>query len=142
MKNVIVLAELLKVYKEAKVDGFILGWTDGTDAVFSAIMIDDITEENLYIMTQGKENFRQYKRNERWLKSLMEIERIPMNELEKIEEEKQAKNILMCGPTGTGKTTFIQGFVNAFNKVKFDDKYRYRIGREKAEQSKLNKVVG
>jgi hypothetical protein len=87
MKNVIVLAELLKVYKEAKVDGFILGWTDGTDAVFSAIMIDDLTEENLYIMTQGKENFRQYKRNERWLKSLMEIERIPMNELEKIEEE-------------------------------------------------------
>lgn len=58
------------------------------------------------------------------------------------EEEAEAKNILMCGPTGTGKTTFIQGFVNAFNKVKFDDKYRYRIGREKEEQSKLNKVVG
>lgn len=58
------------------------------------------------------------------------------------EEEKQAKNVLMCGPTGTGKTTFIQGFVNAFNKVKFDDKYRYRIGKEKENQLKLNKVKG
>lgn len=87
MTNTIVLAELLRVYKEAKVDGFILGWSDGDDAVFSILMLDDITENVLYIMTQGKDNFRQYRKNERWLKSLGEYKRIPLAELEKIKEE-------------------------------------------------------
>ena len=46
------------------------------------------------------------------------------------EEQKLSKKIMVIGPTGTGKTTLLNSYINYLMKIKYDDNFRYKIINE------------
>ena len=46
------------------------------------------------------------------------------------EEEKRAIKIMVIGPTGTGKTTLLNSYINYLMKINYNDDFRYKIINE------------
>lgn len=46
------------------------------------------------------------------------------------EEQKNSKKIMVIGPTGTGKTTLLNSYINYLMKINYNDDFRYKIINE------------
>ena len=51
------------------------------------------------------------------------------------QEQQSSKKIMIIGPTGTGKTTLLNSYINYLMKIKYTDNFRYKIINENFVQS-------
>ncbi len=54
------------------------------------------------------------------------------------EKSERTYNFLILGQAGSGKTTFIDSFVNYLTGINFYDPFRYKLVDERAIQAKIN----
>ena len=59
------------------------------------------------------------------------------------QEQQSSKKIMIIGPTGTGKTTLLNSYINYLMKIKYTDNFRYKIinenfGREQSHSQTKN----